>query len=418
MPAKRNIIAVFEHDRLIVGHIYSGIEFQRHHLDSLEKYLGIKGTCFFSLIHNGVKFCEYVGVLQVGNLTIEVLPKADKSEDTDSWRNKLIEILHKVGIFRIASTSRADLKLRSNHLLDLYFAEFIKEVEFLVHVGLIKKYRKTEDNVTTLKGSLYFPKHITKNLVHQEMFYTRHTIYDRENSFNKVLYKTILLIERLNVNAALSSRIGTLLLDFPEMPDINVSEIWFKKLSFSRRTEYYRKAVEISRLLLLNFHPDLSHGRDHVLALMFDMNLLWEKFVYVSLRRYFEADSVLPQQRKPYWILKNNRPVGLKPDILIRNKEHTFIIDTKWKVLDYPKPSEDDLRQMYAYTKYFHADHTLICYPGSDVYIEGNFLDETVLTEKYKCSIRTIGIDVKQPIENWQKKICQSICASLNMNLG
>jgi 5-methylcytosine-specific restriction enzyme subunit McrC len=70
-----------------------------------------------------------------------------------------------------------------------------------------------------------------------------------------------------------------MLLDFPEMPNQKITESVFDKLKFNRKTMGYRKPMEFARLILLHYHPELSKGRDDVLALMFDMNALWEHFV-------------------------------------------------------------------------------------------------------------------------------------------
>ncbi|MBK8111364.1 MAG: hypothetical protein IPK46_14080 [Saprospiraceae bacterium] len=175
--------------------------------------------------------------------------------------------------------------IRPNNILDLYFEMFIKEVEYLLHNGLIKQYRKKEGNVTALKGNLLFGKHIQQNVVHQERFYVRHTSYDVLHTLHFILYKTIRLLQKINTNAELHSKIGALLLHFPEMPDIKVNPATFEQLVFNRKNQSYKKAIGIAKLLLLQYHPDISKGKNDVLALMFDMNLLWEQFVYITLRK-------------------------------------------------------------------------------------------------------------------------------------
>ena len=117
---------------------------------------------------------------------------------------------------------------------------------------------------------------------HQERFFVSHTTFDVEHKLHFIIYKAIRLLKKINTNAAIHSRIGALLLNFPEMPDLDVSESTFDRIFFNRKTLIYKKSIDIARLLLLHYHPDVSKGKDHVLALMFDMNYLWEQFVYVS----------------------------------------------------------------------------------------------------------------------------------------
>ena len=70
--------SVYEYDSLIVGSTgYQ--EFTKCHLQVLEIFYHKSIIKYFNLIRNGIKFCNYVGVLQVGNLQIEILHKIDKS---------------------------------------------------------------------------------------------------------------------------------------------------------------------------------------------------------------------------------------------------------------------------------------------------------------------------------------------------
>ena len=425
--AKNNPITVFEHESLSVGE--KG--FTSAKFEALKKFYGCGGIDkpYFSLINNGIKFNEYVGVIQIGDTLIEVLPKADKNNGDDSqWRDILIGMMSAVDMFDVHAPSSSQLKIKQNSILDLYFGLFIQEVEYLLHTGLVKQYRKIEGNLTSLKGRLLFNKHILQNLLHKERFYVSYTTYDVEHTLHLILYKTIKLLNQINTNADLKSKIGSLLLYFPEMADIKVSEALFNKITFNRKTLPYERVVSIARLILLQYHPDISSGRNNVLALMFDMNLLWEKFVYHSLiKNQDSAWTVTKQSSKNFWRLSDSRTSSkIRPDIVIQAKDNDVcvVLDTKWKNLNGNNPSPDDLRQMYAYHHYYDAKKVALVYPGSSAsYTPGKYHQSVDgkndhLDDK-ECGILTLAVRKKVDDENkwtiglWQKEIKDAVKKSL-----
>jgi 5-methylcytosine-specific restriction enzyme subunit McrC len=358
-------ITVFEHEILRTDRGEKRLS--EDQLRALQNYSG-DGLPYYDLCHHGVRFKEYVGVIQIGKTQIEVLPKADKNDkDETKWRNLLIDMLRAVGGFEIKATSQSHLKIKPNTILELYFELYIQQLEYLLHQGLIKQYRKKEGNVTALKGSLQFGKHIQQNLTHQERFYARHTTYDVEHQLHFILYKALCLLQQINTQTALMSRIGALMLHFPPMPDIKVTAATFEKIVFNRKNQSYKKAIEIAEFLLLQYHPDISKGRNDMLALMFDMNKLWEQFVYVSLRKHMGTEkSVRAQTMKHFWKPETGQHARLEPDIVINHgRQDCIVLDTKWKNLNGSNPSPDDLRQMYAYSAYFGAQRVALIYPGN-----------------------------------------------------
>lgn len=406
MNKGNNHISVFEHESIRFDKGDKRITEEQ--FKALEKHFG-NGLPFYSLRYNGIQFNEHVGVIQIGKTIIEVLPKADKAEtDTKKWKGILIDMLKAVGGFDIKATSNSSLRIKPNSILDLYFEMFIVEVEYLFHLGLIKKYRKKEGNTTALKGNLHFAKHIQHNLTHQERFYVRHSTYDIEHQLHFILYKTICLLQQINTNAGLHGRIGGLLLQFPEMPDIKVLEATFTKLVFNRKNQGYKKAIEIAKLLLLQYHPDISRGRNHVLALMFDMNRLWEQFVYVSLRNHIkDGTTITGQSSKFFWKPENGYHSKIRPDIVLNKdqKDTCMVLDTKWKNLGGNNPSPDDLRQMYVYHEYYGASKVALVYPGSTIESKkGRFLHPLNSHGLDKeCSL--ISISVNEMIKEWQLEI-------------
>lgn len=408
-------ITVFEHSSLCMHKGEKRIS--KTQFEALERFHGA-GCPYFKLIHNGVQFNEFVGVLQVGGTQIEVLPKADKLPSSASvekeanWRNILIDMLRAVGSLTIQSPGGADLKIRPNSILDLYFERFIAETEYLLRSGLVKQYRKAEGNTTALKGSLQFARHIQQNTAHQERFYVRHTVYDTDHTLHRILYKTLQLLRRINTNAGLHSRIGALLLNFPEMPDIRVSTETFEKLVFTRKTQRYQSAIKISQMILLNYHPDIQKGGNDVLALMFDMNVLWEQFLLVTLSGIKTGGlSVHSQVPKKFWAPAVGKSSRLKPDIWIQANGINIVLDTKWKVIENANPSAADLRQMYVYHEYYGANKVALVYPGEFETKEGWFWlpGENKQSEKM-CSVvffspHSMPLPQKAIVRAWQEKI-------------
>ncbi|MEQ1554592.1 MAG: hypothetical protein ABL929_10455 [Ferruginibacter sp.] len=405
----KNTITVFEHQAIFTNKGIHRLTIK--HLEALQNFYKEVDFPYYTLVHKGVRFCEYVGVLQVGNLTIEVLPKAD-NDGEEYWRTMLIDMLRTVGLFKVNAPSNSNLNLKTNSVLDLYFELFVQEAEELLHKGLIKKYRKTQNNITVLKGSLLFAKQLQKNLVHQERFYTRHTIYDREHPLNCVLYKTLLLLNRISANQSLQSRIGSLLLNFPELPPIKTDDAFFDKIQYSRKTELYKAAIDIAKLILLNYHPDVNKGNNDVLALMFDMNSLWEKFVFTSLRKNKPSNYTLKSQSvKQFWKKNGGRGKKMIPDIVIENDNNeVVVIDTKWKNIGTSNPSDADLRQMYAYSKFHNNAKTALLYPGlSNDFIEGVFYNEenNSFISNNNCGIMTVTVEGN--IKKWQLSIANNV---------
>jgi 5-methylcytosine-specific restriction enzyme subunit McrC len=405
-------ITVFEHESLRLDRGENRLS--PNLLEALQSFYGEKGVPYYSLIHHGVKFNEYVGVIQIGRTTIEVLPKTDQYNDENKWRNILISMLHTVGVFNIYAPSHSDLQLQANSILDLYFELFVNELEYLIRRGLVKKYRNTESNCISLKGSIHFAKHINHNLVHQERFYVKHSTYDKYHDIHAILYKALKLLKTINTNIRIDSRIGSLLLDFPELYDIKITEALFDNIFLDRKTEPYKNALEIARLILLNYHPDIRNGDDNVLALMFDMNNLWEQFVYVSLRKSKSKDtSIVAQNTKKFWKPETGSNSIIKPDIVLnKDKENCIVLDTKWKNLNGHNPSPEDIRQMFVYMKYYKARKVALVYPGiEDMYRSGNYYShdftDTEILSKNECGIISIGVD--NNICKWQESICENI---------
>lgn len=390
------LIRVFEHDRLRIGE--QGL--RECDFDALVRFNSAHNSKFFVVGHRSLKFLNYVGVVQVGRLTIEILPKADRAEQANpnKWRNALIDMLRASGYLNLAAVSSSHLRIHNASLFDLYMEVFMAEVQALLHQGLAKKYRQVEGNLGVLKGRLVFNRHLTENMIHRERFYTVHQCYDVDNRNNQLLKKALSIVATVARSPHLRNRSKSILVSFDDISDIPVTSDTFARLHFSRNTERYRPALNLAKLIILNYQPDVQAGHSHVLAILFDMNILFEKYVFSLLksaqRRFGRKDvSVSAQQSRSFW----HCPVGnkgIKPDIVVISRiedvHSTTILDTKWKVPQSFGPSDSDLKQMFAYNVQFGANRSFLLYPhirgARDT--DGTF-EEGVLTggQAHRCGM-------------------------------
>ena len=80
-------IQVFEYEHLRVGTIKDSVEFKKKHFRALVKLNELHGNKYFTVGLDKITFKQYVGVLQVDDVCIEVLPKADRSsKNEDAWQ--------------------------------------------------------------------------------------------------------------------------------------------------------------------------------------------------------------------------------------------------------------------------------------------------------------------------------------------
>ncbi len=413
--SNKNTIRVSEFEKLYYD---ESKPFKQKHWEALCRYQEQqnkneeKRSEYYRILNKGVQFINYVGVIQAGNLTIEVLPKTDKKRTTATnltvdrldeqnakekqcWHNVLLQMLKECRLLQVNHVDYAGLNLKSNSILEIYLELFLEETEKLLHEGLIKKYKKVEGNQLAMKGQLVFAKNISQNLVHKERFYVRYTEYSRNNILNQILYKTLCLIPSLSTNPWLSDKVNRLLLDFPEMPDCKVTLDTFNKLFYDRKTQRYKEAILISKMLLLNYRPDITGGAENIMAILFDMNELWEEFIYRRLKKeesYFGI-KVQRQQSENFW-KAGNRSKTIRPDVIIRKGEQVIVLDTKWKIVDDLIPHDDDLKQMFAYNLFWNCDKSVLLYPAAQSRSnEGSYHDFRKQDLYYtNCAVETVSV--------------------------
>jgi len=404
-------IQVFEHGTLVVGE--QG--FTVSQFAALVRYNDRHGCAFFNVGYNRLHFGSFVGVIQVGDLAIEILPKLDNTEGSDAkpkWQNALLQMLRQSGLLAVEAAPEADLHLGQSPLVDVYLDAFLTEVERLSHAGLVKRYRVSEGNLHKLKGRIQFAQHVRRNFLHRERMFTAHQVYDRDNVFNRILKCALGIVGNLAVRPSLASRAAASQLWFEQVADARVTADTFNRLGFDRNTERYRRALQLARFIILNYSPDLRGGHEHVIAILFDMNQLFERFILVQLHRAAPQFAtrqlrVAGQVSKRFWSSKT-----IRPDIVASFDDaaasRSVVLDTKWKVPRDGQPADDDLKQMFTYNLHIGARRSLLIYPRahpSQSERLADFAPSSGLSPEYRHSCGMCFVELFDPFQKLRKDV-------------
>jgi 5-methylcytosine-specific restriction enzyme subunit McrC len=199
-------VQVFEHTTVHVGdamrtpdggsHIFTAA----HH-DALARFADATGDRYLSCGRRTVRFTSYVGFLQLGNLGIEVLPKADRREPGahGRWHRALVHMLRAVGDLGLEAPDEARLQLDPGRLFDLFISRFLDECARLLHEGLAKGYRTEEGNTSAFRGRLVVTEQVRHNAANAARFYVAAPVYDHDNLPNLALLEALRIVERLPV---------------------------------------------------------------------------------------------------------------------------------------------------------------------------------------------------------------------------
>ena len=365
-------IRVFEHQRIR----WKDAGLGKDHVRRLIAWNEANGGHYLGVGLGSFTFTQYVGVIQVGDRVIEVLPKADRREDDgeqakNKWQRALLTMLHEVHELPLTSTTATNLHKRTNSILDFFFELFVSDVEELVHQGLVKRYRRTKGNQTALKGRLDFPRHLQHNLIHKERFFVEHQVYDTDHVLHSLLKRALEIVGQLSRADGVGKRAQGLDWAFEQVTDRTLTPQVLDRITLDRKTAPYARAVQLAKMIVVNHAPDLKGGSMPLIGLMFDMNRLFEEFVFRILRKasrsaaYKEMGlNVRNQRSMRFWNRKT-----IRPDIVVEytkaEQRARVIVDTKWKVPPNGKPNDADLKQMFVYNLQFDASESVLLYPAS-----------------------------------------------------
>ena len=317
---------------------------------------------------------NYVGVIQTKDgTTIEILPKI-KNFDEQKSKEILINMLKALKKSPFKNFNTANLKAYKMPLLEIFISMFLEELSKLIQKGIKSDYIQKEENLKFLKGKLKISEQIKQNSIHKERFFVLYEEFSSDRVENRVIKTTLEYLYKKSKSNKNQQRIREFLFVFDEIKVSHNIKTDFEKIKLNRQMKDYEQVLLWCKTFLCENSFSPYKGNDIAFALLFDMNLLFESFVYSYLKKSSNFQDIKSQDRTHHLAYENG--IGrfrLKPDIVINGGK--IIADTKWKILSEDKAYngvlQDDMYQMYAYgTKYEKCEKMYLIYPKSDLEIE------------------------------------------------
>ncbi len=391
------LVSFYEHQYITYADM--GILSSDQVWEALEKFLNSTDTAAFQIGRHGIKAAEYVGVIQVGDISFQILPKIDGSEvtsdkpSTKSAVQNLLFFLTYAYDLQIKAQDVASMDSSKSSWFEILTRLFAGDLHHQIETGMPYSYLTEEGDLPVMRGRW----DIGKQILHP---YNRHTfdvIYDEFSPDIAINQIFLWVIERLleqtldDTNAAL---LGDLRNWYNPVTRINQNPLAeIQKVHFSRLNDRFEPAFQLACLFMASQTIQLKGGRQKVFSFLLDMNVLFERFLTRFLIRHqqeiFSAEwqeiQILPQSEGTQVYLAALQPDGreivrLRPDITFFNSVSAcplLIVDAKYKLLKNERGNlnlaESDLYQMLAYSIQFDCPQVMLFYPETSAPIRQQY---------------------------------------------
>lgn len=322
---------------------------------------------------NKIKFINYVGIISLGNLIIEILPKISITNDIVKDRKMLMFMLSKCNRISVNINEVLETNIVNQSLLDILAKVFAKKLLLELQKGMYLEYVTQEDSLNKIKGKVMLTQNVKINYTNKSKVYCRYDEFTENNIFNSILLKaTNLLLIALN-NSFIKKELNIIKNLLNDVDDIYIPLSILENYKLNKKNERFKEVFILAKLILSNSTMNKSLGKENGFSILFEMNYLYEEYIGVLLKEIIEDETIkVNTQEKSKYLLwnKNTRKneIALKPDIVIyKDNEAKIIIDTKWKSSSIDGReiyNQGDIYQMYAYiTTYKEAEKCILLYP-------------------------------------------------------
>jgi 5-methylcytosine-specific restriction endonuclease McrBC regulatory subunit McrC len=290
---------------------------------------------------------QYVGVIEVNDVVIEIYPKLDSaliaasnkeplapSVKVDTVMHNLLWMLEVAKHRDLVETTTAHLEEAPLSFFDLFAYLLGKNLLPELERGVAHTYVTFEDDIKTVRGRIGLVEQVTRNWNRFDRVFCAWDEFTPNTAINR-LFKCAcqFLAERVNYMEA-----ARLLIDcralLSEVDDVSpvtaLREI--ENLRLDRSVDRFRTAFDLARRLLAGIGHSMGVGSANTFVFLLDMNAVFEDYVHAVLESHFKT---VVQEQKYVGSLLDVHPGSISQlaDYYWRDGTFVWIGDAKYKHL-------------------------------------------------------------------------------------
>ncbi len=323
---------------------------------------------------NKIRFVNYVGIIKIKNVIIEVIPKISLSSDIKKDKKVLLQMLSKCIDLDINLDKIIDSKTENYNLLELILHKYINVLLKEINKGLYHEYIKIEENLNNVKGKILFNENTNNKCFRKAKVFCSYEEYSVDNRLNHIFKLACIKVINKVQDNNLINKIKKAIFHLSNVSLILLNKDMISEFKVNKQNKRFLECLELAKFILLNISNENDIGNDRGFSMLFEMNILYEKYIGNLVKNIGTNNEkkVLLQDKRNYLLVDKKtrkKQFNLRPDIVVEdNNIPTLIIDTKWKAVEYKDKllyRQSDIYQMYAYiNSYKEVNRVILLYPS------------------------------------------------------
>lgn len=325
----------------------------------------------------GLRARGIVGVIATPDYQLEILPKIEgggESQVSDAiLRDRLIHMLAVTYDLPIEAGTMTQLDWQRETVLELLIRLFCTKLTDAVRQGMPRHYLEHEDDLPALRGRLDVTRQFSTLAASPQKLACRFDALSPDIALNQVMRAVVSKLSRLTTALDNQRALRELTFVYADIADVSPIALRWDSIVLNRTNRRWRDLLSLARLFLSDRHQQTSAGTIDGHALLFEMNVLFEKYVERILSRALADTGFRVSSQRGHRDCLYEGDMGrfrTRPDLIIRKGEQiALIIDTKWKRMtpriDDPKQgvSQSDVYQLMAYGRLYDCPKVMLLYP-------------------------------------------------------